>query len=65
MAYFDGSSARKMDDGPLDVQDVLIWGTPRPDKRRNHEERITLLCNWGQQFGLDGFVRMEPDLYVL
>jgi len=55
-----------MQDGTLDIQDLLVWGQSRPDKWDDGEERIKFLCNeWGQQFGLDGFVRMEMDLYVL
>ncbi|KAH8993105.1 hypothetical protein EDB92DRAFT_2086455 [Lactarius akahatsu] len=59
LVYFDGLSAGKMKDGPLDSQDVLLWGRPRPDKYFSELERIEALCDWGRPLGLDGFVRME------
>ena len=64
LLYFDGSSAAKMKDGPMDSQDVILWGRPRPDKFNSERERINALCDWGRQFGLDGFVRMEYHLCV-
>ncbi|KAH9056822.1 hypothetical protein EDB87DRAFT_1686836 [Lactarius vividus] len=59
LVYFDGLSAGKMKDGPLDSQDVILWGRPRPDKIFSEIERIKALCDWGRPLGLDGFVRME------
>ena len=64
LVYFDGSSAAKMKDGPLDSQDVIAWGRPQPDKYFSEKERIKALCDWGRPFGLDGFVRMEFHLCV-
>ena len=64
LVYFDGSSAAKIKDGPLDSQDVILWGRPRPDKYRSERERIKGLCDWGKPLGLDGFVRMVFHLYV-
>jgi hypothetical protein len=57
--YFDGSAAAKMNDGPMESQDVIAWGKPRPDKYFAERERIKALCEWGKPYGLDGFVRME------
>ncbi|KAH9177287.1 hypothetical protein EDB89DRAFT_1533165 [Lactarius sanguifluus] len=65
LVYFDGSSAAKMKDGPMDSQDVLLWGRPRPDKVFSERERIKALCDWGRPFGLDGFVRMEFHFEVM
>jgi hypothetical protein len=62
LLHFDGSSAAKMNDGPLDSQDFVIWGKPRPDKFFSERERIKALCDWGKPFGLDGFVRMVYHL---
>jgi hypothetical protein len=62
--YFDGSSAAKMYDGPMDTQDIVAWGKPQPDKLRSERERIKILCDWGREFGLDGFIRMEFHLCV-
>ncbi|KAG7100136.1 hypothetical protein E1B28_001916 [Marasmius oreades] len=64
--YFDGSSAVKMRGGSMDTQDLLIWGEARDDKAFQEEERLGLLCeNWGKEFHLDGFVRMEMDFEVM
>ena len=62
LLYFDGSSAAKMDDGPMESQDIVAWGKPRPDKYFAERERIKDLCEWGKPYGLDGFVRMEFHL---
>ena len=62
LLYFDGSSAANMDDGPMDSQDIITWGKPRPDKCFEERERINALCEWGKPYGLDGFVRMEYHL---
>jgi hypothetical protein len=64
LVYFDGLSAAKMKDGPLDSQDVIAWGRPQPDKYFSERERIESLCDWGRPLGLDGFIRMEVDLCV-
>ena len=62
LLYFDGSSAAKMDDGPMESQDIVAWGKPRPDKFSAERERIDTLCEWGNSYGLDGFIRMEFHL---
>jgi hypothetical protein len=64
LLYFDGSSAAKMKDGPMDSQDIITWGRPQPDKCHLERERIKILCDWGKPLGLDGFVRMEFHLFV-
>ncbi|KAH7910572.1 hypothetical protein BJ138DRAFT_1180191 [Hygrophoropsis aurantiaca] len=63
--YFDGTSASKMEDGPMDSQDVVTWGEPKPDWWFKERERITDLCDWGKAYTLDGFVRMEMDFEVM
>ncbi|KAH9003832.1 hypothetical protein EDB86DRAFT_2798484 [Lactarius hatsudake] len=65
LVYFDGSSAAKIKDGPIDSQDVLLWGRPQPDKCFSEIERIEALCDWGRPFGLDGFVRMAYHFEVM
>jgi hypothetical protein len=62
--YFDGSSAAKMKDGPMDSQDIIAWEKVQPDKYFSERERIRALCDWGRPYGLDGFVRMEFHLCV-
>jgi hypothetical protein len=64
LVYFDGLSVGNMKDGPLDSQDVIAWGRPRPDMYFSERERIETLCEWGRPLGLDGFVRLEYHLYV-
>ncbi|KAI0057922.1 hypothetical protein BV25DRAFT_1830679 [Artomyces pyxidatus] len=65
LAYLDGLSAANLRSGTYDTQDILIWGRPRPDKVSAEQERITGLCEWGEQYGLDGFVRMEYHFEVM
>jgi hypothetical protein len=69
LLYFDGTSAAKYPGTiPVDVgrsvetQDLLTWGKLMPEKDKDEAGRKTLLCEWGRQYGLDGFVRMEFDL---
>jgi hypothetical protein len=55
--YFDGSSAAKMREGPMDSQDVVGWGKIMPDRYFDERQRITDLCNWGKPLGIDGYLR--------
>lgn len=57
LIYFDGSSAANMESGTVDSQDMLIWGRPRSDRIFKDRKRIRDGCNWGKQYGIDGFVR--------
>ena len=57
LAYFDGASADKMASGPMDPQDIVARGKVSPDKFRDEDARIKKLCEWGERFELDGFVR--------
>ncbi|KAJ7139078.1 hypothetical protein C8R44DRAFT_300872 [Mycena epipterygia] len=63
--YFDGSSAAKMSDGPMDTQDVVGWGQILPDRYFDERHRILDLCNWGKPLGIDGYVRMEMDFEIM
>ena len=53
--YFDGSSAAKLPSGPMDTQDIIAWGGP--GNYNDDRQRIQNLCQWGKNFGVDGFVR--------
>ena len=55
--YFDGSSAAKFPGGSMDSQDILIWGEVKPDWIFEEYKRLSDLCEWGKQYGIDGFVR--------
>lgn len=50
----------------MDSQDIVLWGTVRPEKWGvwAEQERIRGLCDWGLKYQLDGFVRMQMHLYV-
>ncbi|KAF8071565.1 hypothetical protein FPV67DRAFT_1481796 [Lyophyllum atratum] len=63
--YFDGTSAAKMEGGPMDSQDILAWGEVKPDWTYDEHRRINDLCDWGKGLGLDGFVRMEMDFEIM
>lgn len=63
--YFDGSSAAKMQGGPMDTQDIVAWRKLVPEWMFNEVRRLSDLCAWGQKFGLDGFVRMEMDFEIM
>src|SRR6267154_1057435 len=56
--YFDGSSAAKVPEGTMDIQDIIAWGKPLPARHFDERERIIDLCTWGKEFGLDGFARL-------
>ncbi|KAF7363139.1 hypothetical protein MVEN_00666400 [Mycena venus] len=63
--YFDGSSGAKMENGPMDAQDLLLWGRVDPARRMDERERINDLCAWGKDLGIDGYARMEMDFEVM
>ncbi|KAG2060807.1 hypothetical protein BDR06DRAFT_385928 [Suillus hirtellus] len=63
--YFDGSSAAKVPEGTLDIQDIIAWGDVLPERVLDENSRITNLCRWGKEFGIDGFARMEMDFEVM
>jgi hypothetical protein len=54
--YFDGSSATKLPDGPMDTQDLLTWGAVLPERAVADWEykRLERLCN---TLGFDAYVR--------
>ena len=55
--YFDGNSAANFLGGSMDSQDILLWGEVKPDWSNEEWKRIDSLCEWGKQYGIDGFVR--------
>ena len=55
--YFDGSSAAEFLGGSMDSQDVVLWGEVKPEWTHQERKRIDSLCEWGKQYGIDGFVR--------
>ncbi|KAF8833174.1 hypothetical protein BDN67DRAFT_986195 [Paxillus ammoniavirescens] len=65
VVYFDGSSAAKFQYGSMDTQDLIAWGTSRPRWIFEEAQRIQDLCKWGQNYAVDGFVRMEVDFELM
>lgn len=67
LVYFDGCSADKAE-GVDDTQDILIWGKLGHDAGRGpgrgEQVRLVDACEWAKEFDVDGFIRMEMDLYV-
>ncbi|KAF9526534.1 hypothetical protein CPB83DRAFT_770152 [Crepidotus variabilis] len=63
--YFDGSGAAKMWGGPMDSQDLVAWGGVQPNRTFDEWVRIVDLCDWGKEFEIDAFVRMEMDFEFL
>ncbi|KAH9926915.1 uncharacterized protein B0H18DRAFT_876027 [Fomitopsis serialis] len=66
--YFDGCSANKHG-AVLDTQDIFLWGhgevgRKRGDWRVDEFARFNDGCEWAKLHGIDGFIRMEWDLYV-
>lgn len=50
--------------GPMDGQDLIVWGVVRKDKVVAERERINTLCEWAARVGIDSFVRCVPRPYV-
>ncbi|KAJ7485239.1 hypothetical protein B0H11DRAFT_2173093 [Mycena galericulata] len=65
--YFDGSSAIKMPDGPMDTQDLLIWGAVLPERGTIEweYERLHRLCEFGHTLGIDAFLRMQLNFEIM
>ncbi|KAI6033293.1 hypothetical protein EDC04DRAFT_2213285 [Pisolithus marmoratus] len=63
--YFDGTSAAKLSSGTLDSQDIVAWGDVRPEWSFDELSRITALCDWGREYNIDGFVRMEMSFEIM
>lgn len=65
VVYFDRNSAAKLPFGGLDSQDILTWGDVRPDLSIDDLGRIASLCDWGREYNVDGFVRMEMSFEIM
>ncbi|KAI2631061.1 hypothetical protein GGR54DRAFT_183421 [Hypoxylon sp. NC1633] len=62
--YIDGTAAGKSTMGTVDTQDILLTG----NKSRNPWDdwgRARDLCKLGQEWEIDGFIRMEPGFEVI
>ncbi|KAJ7074538.1 hypothetical protein C8F01DRAFT_1242771 [Mycena amicta] len=67
MLYFDGSSATKRPDGPMDTQDLIAWGAVLPERSTVEweYERLDRMCDWGQETGFDAFNAAQLRNYAL
>ncbi|KAJ7034697.1 hypothetical protein C8F04DRAFT_1100677 [Mycena alexandri] len=66
--YFDGSSATKNGDGPIDTQDLLTWGAVLPERAKSvpwDYERLHRLCDLGDSIGIDAYIRMQANFEVM
>ena len=57
LVYFDGSSASKLASGSMDVVDLLIWNEFDEGRIWDEYPRLAALCEWGKEWGIDGYVR--------
>ncbi|KAJ6602475.1 hypothetical protein DFH09DRAFT_1068876 [Mycena vulgaris] len=59
--YFDGISAAKMSDGPMDTQDLLAWGAVLPERATVQWEylRLERLCDVGATQTIDAYDAAE------
>ncbi|EED81723.1 predicted protein [Postia placenta Mad-698-R] len=67
IVYFDGMSAALNQMGWLDSQEILFNnGSDRSDgyPSLNEYDRARKLCAWGQEFGVEGFVRMNAGFHL-
>ncbi|KAF9236706.1 hypothetical protein BU15DRAFT_76666 [Melanogaster broomeanus] len=55
VVYFDGTSAAKAVRGVIDTQDVITSVITGPHWIVREQQRLKVLCEWGEGFGVDGF----------
>lgn len=57
VVYFDGTSAANMPTGTMDTQELIAWGKIHGGIVKEEVVMVRNLCQWGERFGVDGFVR--------
>ncbi|KAJ8061319.1 hypothetical protein OCU04_010382 [Sclerotinia nivalis] len=66
LLYIDGMSAGKTSMGTLDSTDYVIRNlTPTPKESNNDWIRAVDLCKIGEQWGFEGFLRMEAGFEII
>lgn len=66
LLYLDGMAAAKCQLGTLDSQnDILLDWDDRKDPMRDEWERAETLCNQAQDWGFDGYIRMEAGFEII
>jgi len=63
LVHFDGSSASKLASGSMDVIDLLIWDEFDEGRVWDEYPRIKALCEWGERWGIDGYIRCDSLMY--
>lgn len=69
--YFDGASAAKSNTGEMDTQQLLSdvaasrLDLPPDDSHRQETVYAANICQWGKQFGLDGYIRVEIGFEIV
>ena len=57
--------AAKMRQGTLNLQNLLVYDKINDANQCGDMEHGQLLCEWGKQFGIEGFVREEATFEVI
>lgn len=57
VVYFDGNSGANMRIGTMDTQELIAWNIVASGDHRRERQMMRDLCEWGADFGVDGFVR--------
>ncbi|KAG8997404.1 hypothetical protein FRB94_007681 [Tulasnella sp. JGI-2019a] len=63
--YLDGSSGANMPSGTIDTQVLLTDGELTETGWGKEASNIYRLCDWGERYGIKGFIRMEFDFEVM
>ncbi|ODV71557.1 uncharacterized protein CYBJADRAFT_169194 [Cyberlindnera jadinii NRRL Y-1542] len=65
MILLDGSSAAKTETGEMDQQYILAGIENVSSPFVGERESSVKICEWGKQFGLDGYIRVEVGFEVV
>jgi hypothetical protein len=63
LLYIDGMSAAACDFGPLDTQDIVLLNFT--SDKIDETKRAVLLCKLADEWGLEGFIRMETGFEII
>jgi hypothetical protein len=63
LLYIDGMSATACDFGPLDTQDIILLNFT--SDKIDETKRAILLCELAEEWGVEGFIRMETGFEII
>ena len=63
LLYIDGMSATACDFGPLDTQDIILLNFT--SDKIDEIKRAILLCELAEEWGVEGFIRMETGFEII